>query len=200
MIAGIDISEQNGQIEWEKLDGRDIGYVYIKASESTEKVDAMFNDNFQAAKRLGLLIGAYHWLNPALHVGQQAALFIETVGDLNDMLVPAVVLENYHASGGENEKFIRIFLDLIESRFGMRPVIYTSETYWNTYLPEAGWGCDYPLWIDKPGVIWPSQVWPWAGWAFWQNSYEAAIPGIPVNLGLNWFNGSKEELYNMVVQ
>lgn len=199
MIAGIDISEQNGQIEWEKFEGCDIGFVYIKASESIDKVDPMFQSNIEAAKRLDLLIGAYHWLHPGLHVGQQASLFAETVKNFSGMLAPAVCLENHYAAGDENEKYIRIFLDLVETRTGLKPVIYTSESYWNTFLPEAVWACDYPLWIDNPGAIWPTQLWPWAGWTFWQASYQAALPGIPVNLGMNWFNGSKEEIHNMVV-
>jgi GH25 family lysozyme M1 (1,4-beta-N-acetylmuramidase) len=44
--------------------------------------------------------------------------------------------------------------------------------------------CEYPLWIDEPGVIWPAQLFPWAGWVIWQFSYQVKIPGVSETPGL----------------
>ena len=98
------------------------------------------------------------------------------------------------------EKNVKTYLNIIEQSLGVKPIIYTSEKYWKTYLPKAEWGCDYLLWLDNLGTIWPQQLWPWAGWTFWQYSYQARLPGISTNLGLNYFNGSKKELQQMVIQ
>jgi lysozyme len=202
MVSGIDLSEKNGSINW-SLIGKgsdDINFAYIKATEALDITDSQFNINKQAAQESGILVGAYHWLHPGLHVGQQFESFVKTVKDFRGLLPPVVCLETYHTSLQEMEKNIKSFLVLLERKVGVKPVIYTSDTYWMTYLPKSDWGCDYPLWIDKPGALWPGQLWPWAGWTYWQYSYQARLPGVPVNLGLNRFNGSMEELKGMVIQ
>jgi lysozyme len=160
----------------------------------------MYAANMEEARKYGILVGAYHWLHPSLHVGQQAELFFNTVGNFKGLLPPVVCLETHRTSLSDMEQNVRTFLELLESAVGVKPVIYTSESYWRTYLPEADWGCEYRLWLDKPGSTWPSQLWPWAGWTFWQYSYQSRLPGITTNLGFNWFNGSVTELKKMVVQ
>ncbi len=200
MITGIDLSDKNGRVDWDLLDNGEIHFAYLKASEATDIVDSAFEKNRKSAHERGILAGAYHWLHPGLHVGKQADLFVEVVKNFKGMLPPVVCLETHKASLEETEKNIRAFLALLEQKIGMKPMLYTSDNYWKSYLPEAVWGCDYPLWLDKPGTIWPPQLFPWAGWTLWQYSYKTDLPGVPVNAGLNWFNGSYEELEAMVVK
>ncbi len=199
MITGIDLSDKNGRVNWNLLGKAGIEFAYLKASEALDIIDSAFEDNLRNARKFNILAGAYHWLHPGLHVGQQADLFLDVVGSFKGMLRPVVCLEIHKAPKEEAEKNIRAFLTILERRSGVKPMIYTSDAYWNNYLPEASWGCDYPLWLDKPGTIWPPQIWPWAGWTLWQHSYQAQLPGVPAKLGLNWFNGTHVELNAMVV-
>jgi lysozyme len=199
MITGIDLSDKNGKVNWNLLGRAGVEFAYLKASEALDIVDSAFEENRRNARERNMLAGAYHWLHPGLHVGQQADLFLDVVRTFKGMLKPVVCLEIHQAPKEEAEKNIRAFLSILERRSGVKPMIYTSDAYWKTYLPEAGWGCDYPLWLDKPGTIWPPQIWPWAGWTVWQHSYQAQLPGVPAKLGLNWFNGSREELEALVV-
>ncbi len=199
MIAGIDLSEKNGHIHWNLLEGMQFSFAYIKASEGIDCVDSAFGENLKKLSKHGILVGAYHWLQPEMHVGQQVDLFIQTVKDFKGMLQPAICLETYGATQEEMEKNVSAFLILLEKKSGVKPIIYTSIQYWKTYLPKAAWGCNYPLWIDEPGAVWPSQLWPWAGWTFWQYCYESLLPGVPTTLGLNWFNGSLSSLKKMII-
>ncbi len=200
MISGIDLSDKNGAVDWSQFGNNDVNFVYIKASEAIDGLDSTYAGNVQSANQYGILAGAYHWLHPELHIGRQAELFLNTVGSFKGMLPPVVCLETYHASQAEMDKTVRTFVELLRDAVGANPVIYTSESYWKTYLSSSDWGCEYPLWLDKPGNIWPSQMWPWAGWSFWQYSYQARLPGIATNLGLNWFNGSITELQKLVIK
>ncbi len=200
MISGIDLSEKNGSINWSLIGSGDIYFAYLKATEALDIVDSQFLANMKSAKESGIITGAYHWLHPGLHVGQQLESFVKTVKDFSGLLPPVVCLQTYQTSLIEMEKNIKAFLVLLERKVGVKPVIYTSDIFWTTYLPQSDWGCDYPLWIDKPGMMWPTQLWPWAGWSFWQNSYQTRLPGVPVNLGSNWFNGSVDELKEMIIQ
>ncbi|NPV40216.1 MAG: hypothetical protein HPY72_02585 [Anaerolineae bacterium] len=200
MISGIDLSDKNGAVDWSQFGNNDVNFVYIKASEAIDSIDSMYETNIQKAGEFGILAGAYHWLHPDLHVGRQAELFLNTVGNFKGMLPPVVCLETYHTNLPAMDKSVRTFIELLRDGLGVNPVIYTSETYWKTYLSDSDWGCEYPLWLDKPGNSWPKQIWPWAGWTFWQFSYQARLPGIATNLGLNWFNGSITELKKMVIK
>lgn len=200
MVSGADISEKNGSVNWQDFINNDINFLFIKATEGLDRVDPFFESNLLHARQSGIMAGAYHWFHPQLHAGQQADLFIHTVKSFKSLLPPVVCLETYFTNMSEMEKNVLTFLRLLENRINLRPIIYTSEAYWQTYFPDAAWGCDYPLWLDKPGAIWPPQIWPWAGWTFWQFSYQASMPGIPANLGLNWFNGVMGDLRQMVAQ
>ena len=199
MITGIDLSEKNGEVEWSKFGFGDVQFVFIKATEAIDGIDRDFSRNIERVKKSGITAGVYHWLHPHLHVGQQAELFLNTVKSFKGLLPPVVCLETHRSNLSEMEKNVKTFLDTVEQSLGVKPIIYTSDKYWKTNLPEAEWGCDYLLWLDKPGTIWPQQLWPWAGWTFWQYSYQARLPGIPTNLGLNYFNGSISELQQMVI-
>ena len=199
MISGADISENNGSVNWQSFANHDIHFIFIKATEGLDKVDTFFETNLKQARQCDLAAGVYHWFHPRLHAGQQADLFIRSVKSFSGLLPPVVCLGTYFTDMSEMEKNILTFLRLLEKRIKAIPMIYTSEAYWRTYLSGADWGCDYPLWLDKPGSIWPAQVWPWAGWTFWQYSYQANLPGIPANLGLNWFNGEIDDLQQMVM-
>ncbi len=84
-----------------------------------------------------------------MHVGQQAELFFKTVGSFKGLLPPVVCLETHRTSLTEMDKTVKTFIELLNNSLGVRPVIYTSESYWKTYLPNSDWGCEYPLWLDN---------------------------------------------------
>ena len=200
MITGMDISEKNGSVNLTDLDRGDVAFVYVKASEAINSIDRCYAENIKNARDGGYLVGAYHWLHPRLHVGQQADLFLDTVHDFRGMLPPVVCLQTHRTSVEEMEKSVRTFLEIVAKAVAANPVIYTSMEYWEKHLGSAEWACNYPLWLDRPGNNWPQQIFPWAGWTFWQFSYQSHLPGIPAALGLNWFNGSIKDLESMVIQ
>jgi len=200
MITGIDISEKNGTINLDGWVGKDIEFAYIKASEALDSADRCFRKNMAEAMGKGLLVGAYHWLHPRLHVGEQARFFIDSVDEFFGMLPPVVCLNTHRAPIEQIERNVKNFLEILESSISVKPIIFTSIAYWEKYLSAATWASDYPLWLDFPGGNLPPQIYPWAGWTFWQYTYQANLPGIPAEIGLNLFNGNKEELKKMVIK
>lgn len=200
MVAGIDISHRNGFIDWDLLQNSDIQFVFIQATEAVDSVDHHYSTNLESAKMANLITGSYHWLHPRLHVGQQAELFTSTVKDIKGSLPPVVCLEKHRSKENEMEKNVRSFLLLVEKKIGVKPIIYTSEAYWQRFFSGTTWGYDYLLWLDRPGSVFPNQIYPWASWTFWQQSYQERLPGIQTECGINWFNGSLNELRQMVIQ
>lgn len=200
MITGIDISDKNGLFDLDHWVGKGIRFAYIKATEALDSADRCFSDNRSRAQENGLLTGAYHWLHPRLHVEQQARFFMETVSDFAGMLPPVVCLTTHRAPMEQIERNVKTFIEVLRNHTGSKPVIFTSIDYWQKYLSHAGWASEYPLWVDFPGGNFPPQLYPWAGWTFWQYSYQANLPGILSEVGINYFNGNDEELINMVIQ
>lgn len=197
MISGIDVTEKNGLIEWEKLSVSSLRFGYLKASHGLFLVDEAFSTNRARARQNGWLVGAYHWLDPRLNCQLQADKFAKIIGNSNGELPPAVCLELYHAPLADMERNVRSFIETLSHLISRKVVIYTSPIYWKSYLSKAEWGSQCLLWIDQPGAYFPGQLYPWSGWSFWQTSFQSVLPGITGNIGLNRFNGSEYELLKL---
>jgi len=201
MIIGIDLSENNGEIKWGEFHASQIKFAFIKATESIEIIDQKFENIRKGFQEKKILVGAYHWLNPSLHVGRQVENYLKAVGNFSGLLPPVVCVQNYQGDDKEDmDKSVQSFLVLIERAVGVKPIVYTSKKFWENNFPVSIWGCDYRLWLDWPQAVWPDQLWPWAGWTFWQYDFRKNIPGILTKVGLNYFNGDYSELKQMVVR
>jgi len=200
MITGIDLSEKNGAIDWNLFVNANVQFVYLKASEGLNSVDTAYESSLKKAREYGIPAGAYHRLAPHLHIGKQAQVFFSAIKNIRGLLPPAIVLTASNVSPKETERNVKRFLEVVRDGLGVTPILYTSEEYWKTNLPSAEWGCQYHLWVDKPGNYWPKQIWPWAGWTFWQYAYQSYLPGIPTCAGMNMFNGTQADLRELVIQ
>ena len=68
VLKGIDVSEHQGVIDWEKVKGH-IDYAIIRAGYGKNHIDRQFVRNAQECNRLGIPIGAY-WFSYALNAEQ----------------------------------------------------------------------------------------------------------------------------------
>ena len=67
-LQGIDVSRHNGAVDWEKAARAGIRFAILRAAYGKSGVDDRFDENYQGARRAGLLVGAYHYsyaLTPA---------------------------------------------------------------------------------------------------------------------------------------
>jgi len=203
MIPGIDVSHWQREIDWSEVKRSGVKFAFIKATEFPDKRTSLFVDgemrkNIAGASANGLLWSAYHFFRTHIDPVIQAKVFCETVGEFNS-LPPVLDLE---AAGSKGERLnykVRQFLDETERITKKRPIIYSSCGFWRSYLAyekraHTDWARAYPLWIAQYTNLWPTPLYPWAGWEFWQYSDKGKIPGIVTHVDLNWFNGSLEEL------
>jgi len=203
MIPGIDVSHWQREIDWSEVKRSGIKFAFIKATEFPDKRTSLFVDgelrkNIAGASSNGILWGAYHFFRTHIDPVIQAKVFCEAVGDFNS-LPPVLDLE---AAGSKGERLnykVRQFLDETERITNIRPIIYSSGGFWRSYLAyekraHTDWARAYPLWIAQYTNLWPTPLYPWAGWEFWQYTDKGKIPGIITHVDLNWFNGSLEEL------
>src|SRR4030095_5419921 len=207
-VTGIDVSYWDAGIDWPKVRATGQRYVFIKATEGDSDADPTFDDNWRGAKTAGLLRGAYHFFRSNVDPKKQATKFIDYVQSMNDNGELPPVLDLETNDGQTKDKIIertKIWLDLVETAFGKKPIIYSRQFFLQDYLSEAGggppsWAKDYPLWLAQypnqhvEGSN-PSLPRGWFSWVFWQYSEKGRINGINAKVDLNLFNGTLEDLY-----
>lgn len=145
-MRGIDISNNNDAVNW---DG--VGFVFIKATESTNFIDRKFAGFRDEAARRGIPWGAYHFAHPDQHTAAaEAAFFLShaTKGPLAPALDfetrtgvnPLSILGPARAAAWINE-----FNSIVEQAWGQTPYLYTFRSYAATLLPLVR--TRWPLWL-----------------------------------------------------
>ena len=94
LIRGVDVSNYQGEINWEAFDAQDIRFAFIKATEGSYYADETFEKNAEAAERHGIYVGAYLFFDYNDDAQKQAELFIKTVPKKTKRLPPVVDIEN----------------------------------------------------------------------------------------------------------
>jgi GH25 family lysozyme M1 (1,4-beta-N-acetylmuramidase) len=191
--AGIDLSSFQPSFDWAAEKGR-ISFAFIKATEGMTVRDPAFAGNWQAAKALGIVRGAYHFAHPKNGAANDSRAFVATVrahglqpGDLlaldletSDGLSPQRVAE-----------YARNWCADVHRATGHTPVVYTFLDFAHQGNC-AGLG-HYPLWIAEPSAPRgrPVVPRPWSTWKFHQ--YGTAQVGTNT-VDVNVFNGDTAAL------
>ncbi len=191
LIHGIDVSRYQNNISWDavremKVQNVRLGFAFIKATEGNDLVDPFFKSNWKKAKKAGMVRGAYHFFNPKKDGKSQAQNFFENVKLETGDLPPVLDIEKaWGINTIKLQQEIKKWLDAMEAAYGVKPIIYTYVTFYESYL--KGVFDDYPLWIahyyqpDNPRISRP--------WHFWQHSEEGHVNGIFAKVDFNVFNG-----------
>jgi lysozyme len=201
-VWGLDVSHHQGSIDWALVAKEPrISFAYLKASEGADWVDHRFHENWAAARRAGLKVGAYHFYTFCSTGRDQAKNFLSVIQPAPDALPPAVDLEfggncRRNIEAAELRRELSIWLNEVERSWSRRPVIYaTAETY-EAFL--AGSDFHHPVWIRG---LWREPHLPdGRPWTFWQFESRARLPGISGQVDLNAFQGSPELLDQLITQ
>lgn len=197
-IRGVDVSYYQGEIDWQVLAGEDIAFAFIKATEGSRHIDTKFTENWEQAGKTGLKRGAYHFFSFESSGKAQAEHFISVVPKMEGDLPPVVDIEFYgdrfynRPDAGETRAELQSFLDTLEAHYGVKPIIYATESSYSAYI--RGVFGEYPLWIRNvyfsPNMGMPGK------WTFWQYDSEAKLQGYSgeeEHIDLNVFYGSEKE-------
>lgn len=181
-IIGIDVCRYQGSIDFGSVKDAGIQFVYVKATEGTVHQDRRFDDNVTGAKAAGIPVGAYHFLTNRNSATAQAANFINTVKDYDMDLVPYIDVEvcNQWTAQQLCDSLI-VMVDIIEKHFGVKPIIYTSERFYNKFLARSFAG--HPMFIAKYSSSQPNS--DNLNWIIWQYSDSGKIDGISTNVDMN---------------
>ena len=190
-MHGIDVSYYQGKIDWQKVKAMkdedvQISFAFIKATEGLVIVDPYFNRNWREAPKVGLKVGAYHFFRPRRSGLLQANFFLQAVNIEKGDLPPVVDVEGLDGvSPAKMRQELSIFMDRIEAKTKVRPIIYTGLKFYTSYLSSYYEG--YPFWIanyHQPKLRLADK-----NWVFWQHSDNGRVNGINHVVDFNVFNG-----------
>ena len=190
-VEGFDVSRYQATIDWERVSEARQDFVFIKATEGRTLRDPQFLTNWFGAERSGVRRGAYHFFRPGVDPGEQARLYFSTVELQPGDFPPVLDIEKTGGlSSRELVKRAKQWLTLVELRYGVKPILYTGQNFYNRHL--AGQFDDYPLWLARYDHEQPVTV---CGrtFQFWQYSDRGRVRGVKGRVDRNVFTGTAEE-------
>lgn len=204
-IRGVDVSDwQRKGVNFAGLKNDGISFVFIKATQGERDVDADYANDVRNAQAAGLATGSYHYYVASESPDKQFQNFTSHLSWQSGDLPPVVDIETLgkkHNSDSRRPELaanLKKFLDMIEGKYRVKPIIYSGEYFANEYLKGFA---DYPLWVAEYNNN-PSPQLPldWKAWTFWQYTQSGKISGIPGAADMNHFNGSAQDFEKLRVK
>jgi len=194
----IDVSENNGVINWGDVKRTGIVGAWAKATEGATGRDSMFYRNYIGMKAAGLLRGPYCFARPATSTARsEADAFIDRVMAAGgfDSLDPMLDLED---AGGlspwQLAAFILAWEARVKARTGREIILYSYTAFIREHLaPVVGKINHLRLFLADYGHSVPD-VPGWPQWTLLQYSETGLVPGISGHVDLDEFAGSADEL------
>ncbi len=192
-VVGVDVSNHQGEIDWNALALSGVSFAYIKATEGGMFKDKSFARNWREAERVGVKRGAYHFFTLCKSAIEQAQNFIETVPKEPHALPPVVDAEHMGPctatlTPSDHVAMLEQFLDTVEKHYGRRPIIYTTWEFDGT-MPENALPRER-FWARSLVVPPPFRR---DQWLIWQYHNRGRRPGVKGDLDLNVFRGTRAE-------
>ncbi len=204
-VRGVDVSEYQGEVDWDKIKEQGISFAFIKATEGSNSKDSYFDKNYEKLKTMDMLLGCYHFFSFESTGEEQAKNYIEAVGNIeNDdsIMLPIIDVEFYsfYKKAKPSKTWVteqlQVMLEELEDTYRVKPIIYTTMEFYDYYID--GEFQDYDIWIrdiiTKPNI-------ENRDWKFWQYTGRGRLDGYNGEekfIDLNVFNGSKEDFENYI--
>ena len=191
---GLDISHWQVAVDWDDWKDKGYDFTYIKVSEGTTWTDFRWKTHYDSAVEFER--GPYHYFRAQWDGAQQGRNFWNQAKQRNFSMPPAVDVEKTNNLGYSKSTFknrLRACLLETEEQFGVKPIIYTSQSMWEFLVGSAWWADDYDLWTahytTASSPLVPSD-WRDKGWKLWQWTSRP--------LDQNKFNGTMEDFLSWI--
>ena len=198
-VPGIDISKYQGRIDWRAVGTSNVRFAIMRATLGNDYRDERYARNVALARANGIVVGAYHFAKPG-HVyadpRQEADHFLRVARIGPGDILPVLDIEY---SGGRSARQLRHWairwLNRVETRTGVRPMIYSGNHFWRGAMNNTRWFArrGYALWVahwyvGAPSV--PAGDWGGRGYTVWQWSAVGRFAGIRGPVDRDYVRGS----------
>ncbi|MDY7113523.1 MULTISPECIES: GH25 family lysozyme [Eubacterium] len=193
MLNGIDISAWQRGIDAASVPS---DFVIVKATQGLDYINDDCDRAYQQAKAAGKKLGVYHFSDGNSSGVAEADFFIDNIQGYIGEAILVLDWETDAVNCGPG--YAKAFLDRVQARTGIKPMIYMSGSVVNEWDWSAVVAGDYGLWVayyskDSCDGYWPdAPMYPisdWAGAAMLQYTSGGYLPGWGDRLDLNVFYG-----------
>jgi uncharacterized protein (TIGR03437 family) len=207
-IDGIDVADRQTKqtgIDWnEVVNPGGKKFAFVKATEGTSYTWLEFQQNIEAARSAGLIVGAYHYAYPDEDTAhEEAQYFLSAAANYIGVgyLPPVLDLENsieMHKTA--LSEWIIAWCAEVEQAAGVKPIIYVDGNYAANCCETTV--TQFPLWAardDSTDTSDPGMFGIWPTWAFQQylsGGHGGRSAGVTSSAGvdLDSFNGDMTAL------
>ncbi|BBN83860.1 hypothetical protein PA25_38450 [Pseudoalteromonas sp. A25] len=179
---GIDVSHDQGEVDWQQVAQSGIEFVYLKATDGITYTDPKYFYNLEALQATNLKVGAYHFFEAEDDPQAQLEHFLTHIKGKQLSLTPMVDVELKRGQSATQIKAnLKTFLIQLQKQTGCKPLLYSYGSFWQANLGSEF--NDYPFWfaqynktMQPPKELKNIQI--------WQYSQKGSVPGIntPVDL------------------
>lgn len=203
MFKGIDVSNHNGVIEWEKVKAAGIDFAIIRVGygsdiESQDDVQAV--RNMQECERLGIPYGVYLYsyalkVENAISEAKHALRMIEGFNPVLGIWFDMEDADGYKAGKGLNvynereliTEMCKTFCDKIAAA-GYKTGVYANKNYFDNVIITDD--IKYPLWLAHWGIDEPSMP-----CLFWQYTSNGSVDGVASErVDMNYYYGELPDM------
>ena len=194
-VLGIDVSEWQGKIDWQKVRATGVEFAMIRAGYRGTEHGVVLEDlsaqtNYAGATAAGVKVGAY-FFSQAVTVEEalEEANFLLSVIKDWDIEMPVVFDWEYVDSDSRTGEVdprtltdcTKAFCDAVAAA-GYQPMVYfnISHSYDNVYLEEL---TGYDFWLARYDTVldYPYKI------DMWQYTETGSVPGITGNVDINLY-------------
>ncbi len=184
---GLDVSHNNGSIDWNRVKAAGISFAYIKATEGATFIDPKWEENLAACRDVDIVPGLYHFYHHDADPDVQAHHFLQTIGSLQPGdLPPAVDVEAPGDGAGpiaypptEVVERVASVVRMVDAALGREPLIYTYPSAWRDITTDSNaFATVCPLWVASYANA-PAIPGGWASYTVWQYTDHGQVDGIP---------------------
>lgn len=149
ITLGNDISKWQGDVNFDVFKNN-TQFVIVKATEGNGYTDPKLDRNRSEARRVGLLLGFYHFARPDLGntPEKEAEYFLAKVGELKEGELLALDYECPNQKQSDVD-WCRKWLDYVFAKTKIRPFIYLNQSQIYNFNWQAVIEGSYALWIAK---------------------------------------------------
>ena len=193
-IYGIDVSSENGHIDWSRVKSAGVGFAILRCHQKFG-AEARFEANYRGCRENGIPVGAYKYCY-AISAGEARAEAKNVLEALEGKTIEYPVF--YDLEDGNDtfpklapdirNKIVDTFMDTVRAE-GYKAAIYCNKNWYDTVItPEMKekyrfWIASYPFGDD--GSV-QERVNPGTGMG-WQYSEKGHVDGISGNVDMDVF-------------
>lgn len=181
IARGIDVSKHNLAIDWSQVPSSGVSFVFIKAGSTNLGLDPYFDANMKGASAAGLKTGVYLY-SYAVNADQARNEANQLVQWMSNYTVNYPVVYDVEDACHKNmsqaqlQELINAFCSIIEAN-GYYPVVYSSKNMFQSKIGDIGYDKWVAQYADSLG---------YNGAAFWQNSSNGSVAGIPTRVDMDY--------------